>query len=179
MSTPQDPKNPKQRFERRRGLGLDRKVFDDALYVIDAISRNLPISTTLRELQLVVERLTFSKLYERQPQNDPATIAELDLFFRDEVSDGMLQFVRWIASRNLLGFIAGDQGKVFLDQCLAKYRRVQEIQVTTAIPLTKADRAAITERLRPIHPVPARILFNTSQTMIAGLVVDTGSSIVD
>ena len=158
---------------------LEGASLDEALRQIDAISSNVPIATTLRELQLVVERLSFSRLHERDPQNDPATLAEIDLFFRDEVSDGMVKFIRWTAGRHLLGALSDEQGRVFLDGCLSKYRKVKEVQVVTAIDLTDEHREAIIRRLRAVHPDPARILFSSSPSIIAGFVMNSGNSVVD
>lgn len=151
----------------------------EALDMIDSISGNMPISTTLTEVQLAVERLSFADFATLSSGSD-SVHAEIDLMFRDEISSGMVGFLHWMAGNDSLSLLVGEQGRIFLDRCISKYSNVDEVQVVTAIPLESDHRERLVSQLRAVYPEPARILFSTSPLVYAGfLIADQGRTVVD
>jgi F0F1-type ATP synthase delta subunit len=161
------------------GINPDAAFIAEALQFIETISRNVSMEITLTELQLVVERMSFSGLAERQPQDDVATMAEIDLYFRDELREPMVSFLHWMASRNMLGVLSGRAGLVFLDHCIKKYAKVSEVVITTAVSLDADYEQHLADRLRAVHPLPARILFAVQPNLVAGLTIDVGHLRID
>jgi len=156
-------------------ISLGDAELEAALRQISLISQDVPIAKTMTELQLVIERLTFSGMTEDQSADEASVRADIDLYFRDEVSEGMVSFVHWMARRGWLANLSGDAGMAFLNHCTTAYRSIEEVRFTTAVDLHGEHKAELVQKLRRIYPEPARILFTTSSLIGAGFTISVGN----
>lgn len=147
--------------------------------MLDDLTRDIPISTVLDELQLVVERVSFSGIYELKNQSSQAVFTELDLYFEEEVSLGMMQFIRWFASKARLRSLANEDGRSLLEYCVIEYRKIQEIRFVSAIQFTEEEKLHTMSKLRTQFPEPARIIFDTAPSLMAGFRIEAGDEVVD
>lgn len=153
-----------------------------AQIIIEQLDREtalLTISQLLAELQVVVERLTFSGLHLRKKQQDSIPIAEIDLLFEGEVSDGMLSFIHWLSDRNILGVIADRTGTLFLDYSIRRYKQMTEVRFISPVQLSNETLAYTTERLRSLYPAPARIIYEIKPSINAGFIILDGEKTID
>lgn len=159
--------------------GSECPKLSDLFDMLQSLTNEISLHTVLDELQLVVERITFSGIAERQRQASQEVFTDLDLYFEEEVTPEMMQFIRWCASKSELRALSDDAGRSFLEYCIIEYRKIQEIRFVTAVHCGKIVRTKLIDRLRTQFPEPARIVFDVSHSLIAGFVIESGDEIYD
>lgn len=144
---------------------------------LDMTTSDIPIEQMLTELQVVVERFSF---YEMTHESDaPIDIDMVQTLLGDDVSSGVFSFVEWAADHNILRLFTGNNGQLFLSYCTRHYKTVPEVVIATPITLDTAKRRELTERLRLVHPLPARLIFKTSPSLLVGCTITNGDSTRD
>lgn len=133
----------------------------------------------LSELQTVVERVSFSGISDQQAEDPQGLVAAVEALFRGEVSDEMLDFVKWMAEKRALYILSDQKGKDFIDLCARLYKDVQELKFVTAVPLNAGARQWVIDKLRVRYPAPARINFEVSPDLIAGFKIYDKAQTVD
>ncbi len=146
---------------------------------LDEATKDLPVDQLISELQLVVERISFSQLESKKSRGTPVTIAEINLLLDGEISAEVLGFVQWMSAQNMLSMISDSNGLLFLDYCIKKYKKIIQIKFTTAISLDDTTKETIKARLLPTYPVGTRMIFNTSPSIVAGFILDDGQVSAD
>lgn len=152
---------------------------DQILNQLDSATASLPVNQLLAELQVVIERLGFTSLHNSKQQHSTETLAELDLLFEGEVSDGMLSFVHWLAESDMLRLLVDDTGRIFLNHCIKRYSQITEIKFITPVQLSTTTKQYTSERLRSLYPPPARIIYEVMPSLSAGFVIQDGTRTVD
>jgi F0F1-type ATP synthase delta subunit len=140
---------------------------------------DLPVAQLLSELQVVIERLSFSGLVYREDSHDAAFMSELDLLFEGEISSAMMDFLHWLASRHILVILTGRTGHLFLNHCNKIYSGVKEIKFITSIDLSAQYRNSVMSKLRTLYPLPARIVCESNPSLKAGFIIQDNSKTVD
>ena len=140
---------------------------------------NLPVAQLLSELQVVVERLSFSGLVYREDSRGVLFMGELDSLFDGEISNSMLDFLHWLSSTRILGILTGRTGHLFLGYCNKIYGNVKEIKFITSIELSPQYQSQIVLKLRTLYPLPARIVCEVSPSLKAGFIIKDNSKIID
>ena len=144
---------------------------------LDESTVSIPTETTLSELQVCIERLTFHMTANPNEQTiSQDTLVEL---LQTDVSKQTRSFVEWAIKHDYTKLFIGKVGRVFLSYCTDYYRNFPEITVQTPLPLSETFAHALVEKLRTIHPYPARIIFLTERSLIAGCIITTPTSIYD
>jgi len=163
-------------------MNIDPKPNDQIARVInqlDLATSTLSVSQVLAELQVVIERLSFSGIYKNLKPGEKVQIADVDLLFEDEISDSMLVFIRWLADNNILSVVIDRTGLLFLDFCIKRYKQVAEVRFLTPIKLTSEMQQYVIQRLRQIYPAPARIIFEVLPALTAGFIIKDGTKTID
>lgn len=163
-------------------MSTDPKPNDQIARVInqlDLTTSTLSVSQVLAELQVVIERLSFSGIYKNLKPGEKVQIADINLLFEDEISDSMLAFVGWLVENNILSVVIDRTGLLFLDFCIKRYKQVTEVRFLTPIKLTGEMQQYVIQRLRNIYPSPARIIFEVLPALVAGFVIKDGARTVD
>jgi F0F1-type ATP synthase delta subunit len=146
---------------------------------LSSFTIDLPVAQLLSELQVIIERLSFSGLVYRDDDDDAALLSELDLLFEGEISKDIMDFLHWLASKRILAILAGKMGHSFLNHCNKVYSGVKEIKFITSIDLSSQYRNAIMLKLRTLYPLPARIVCDVNPLLKAGFVIQDNSKTVD
>lgn len=146
---------------------------------LDELTARLPIAQLLSELQVAVERLSFAGIANKRPQTIPAFTAELDELFDQDISRELMQFIYWLASRNTVSILADKTGELFINYCIQHYREIPEVRFATAVALPEEALRDIGARLRDLYPLPARIIFEVTPSVVAGFVIKERGSEVD
>lgn len=147
----------------------------EIISVLNSCTINLSVEQTLLELQISVERLTFGS----ESIGTDMTINDIDGLIAGDVSSDMIAFLRWLHHKRVLRIMMGANGRRFLAYCSEYYRKVQQVEVMTAIPLRDEFRIKILVHLRMKYPEPTRIVFSASPSLMAGCIVDDGNKRVD
>jgi len=151
----------------------------EAIEQLEMRSTEMPIASTLAELQIVIERLSFTDIVNKTEQNKAVDPIKLKLLLQDEISNSMMDFVLWVSEHRLLRMLSGDTGRHFLSYCITTYRSVTEVECVTPIKITGDYKASLVKRLRVIYPQPSRIIFKQSSMIIAGFILISGRTVVD
>lgn len=149
------------------------------LTMLDRFTATLPVSQLLGELQVAVERISFSKLHTRPAHQGKVTLAEINLLFEDQISEEVLSFVRWLAEKRALAQLADETGILFIDECSKLYRATKEVRFITPIVLSDKLQTSIRQQLVRNYTVPVRVVFEVSPNVMAGFVLQDGTHKVD
>jgi F0F1-type ATP synthase delta subunit len=156
------------------------KNVSDIVQELDRATLSLPVDQLLSELQIVVERISFSQVQNRQSgQNNDISIAQINMLFQDEISTEMLGYVQWLREHNLLTAVADNNGLVFLNYCIKKYKQLTQVRFITAIPISDTLKAHIRKSLFHLYPSGARLIFETNASLVAGFVIEDGINTVN
>lgn len=153
------------------------KDINNIVEELDRAMAQLPVDQLLSELQVVVERINFSKLQDNQ-ENDIST-TEIEALFQDEISAEMLAYVRWLHKNKLLLTLAGNNGILFLNFCIQKYKQITQVRFVTAIAISEDVKEYVRRALSQIYPPSARFIFEINPSLIAGFVIDDSTSYID
>lgn len=146
-------------------------LISQAIAQLDEFTQNVPIETMLKELHLVIERLTFHQnTTKKETQLDRQDIESL---LGSDVSRSMFDFMVWCTENKLLKLFVGYGGQVFLSYCAKHYRYVGEVVFTTSVELSDTFRFTVSEQLRQMYPFPARLIFKVQPSLVAGFVLTT------
>lgn len=152
-------------------------VIREALSQLDEFTQNMPIDEMVKELHLIIERLTFhSNTTKRQKELTPQ---DMEALLSSDVSPRMFDFMVWSADKKILKLFVGDAGQVFLSYCAKHYRHIGEVVVTTPVVLSDVFTFTASEQLRQIHPFPTRLIFRTEPSLVAGVVIKTPEELHD
>lgn len=146
----------------------------------DRVTAQLPVDQMLTELQIVVERLSFSQVQSRQNGNDaPVSIAQINMLFQDEISTEMLGYVQWVRDHNMLILLTDRNGLLFLNYCIKKYKEMTQVRFVTAIPISDTLRLHIKNAMLRLYPSGARLIFETRPSLVAGFLIEDGTNTVN
>lgn len=147
---------------------------------LDITTAHLSVDQLLSELQIVVERMSFSGLNESQQWEDPNLLtAQIGILFEGEISTEMLDYIQWLREKSLLGIVMGSNGILFLNYCIKKYKNLPQIKFITPLPASLSLREYIRQRILPAYPAGARLVFVTKPSLVAGFVIDDGVRSID
>jgi F0F1-type ATP synthase delta subunit len=150
-------------------------VANQVMKQLDEFTLHLPIDQIMGELQVIIERLSFSELHQVLPgSRDQDKLSEIELLLKDDISPEVLGFVKWMAQQNLMRLLGGKGGRLFLSYCSVHYRKVQQVRFVTAVDIGEAARHSIVNKLRVIYPEPTRIIFEVETSLLAGCLIDDG-----
>lgn len=142
----------------------------EIMSVLNACTINLSIEQTMQELQLAVERLTFGS----ESMGHEMSMDDIDSLLSADISHDTMTFLAWLHRRNVLQLMIGERGRLMLSYCARYYRSVREVRCSTPIPLRESFRITLLSQLRVAYPEPARIVFETVPSLLAGCVIDDG-----
>jgi F0F1-type ATP synthase delta subunit len=148
-----------------------KKFLDMILKELDALTVASRTETTLNELQVCIERITFH--LTAHPQDTTISPDILVQLLQTDVSKEMQQFIEWAVSHGFVKLFIGNVGRAFLSYCSRYYRGMPEIIVQTPVPISESFSTILTQELRAAHPYPARIIFQTERSLIVGCVITT------
>jgi len=146
---------------------------------LDHMTCHLPIKQLLSEIQIIIERLSFSEICERYKNDQVAQKNEVDMLFEGEVSDAMLDFVHWLIEKNGLGVLSDKAGRMFLGYCIRSYKDAPEVKLITAVQLDNEFAKTLINKLRILYPAPTRIVYYIAPNLVAGIVIKDGSKTID
>lgn len=152
-------------------------VIREALSQLDEFTQNMPVDEMVKELHLIIERLTFHSNTSRRQRELGAQ--DIEALLGSDVSRSMFDFMVWSADHKLLKLFQGDAGQVFLSYCAKHYRHIGEVTVTTPVSLSDVFTFTISEQLRQVHPFPTRLIFRTEPSLVAGVVIKTSDDLHD
>lgn len=146
----------------------------------DRITAQLPIDQMLTELQIVVERLSFSQIQTTQNSTDSnVSIAHINMLFQDEISTEMLEYVQWVREHNMLSALTDKNGLLFLNYSIKKYKQMTQVRFITAIPISNGLKIDVKNAMLRLYPSGARLIFETRPSLVAGFVIEDGSNTVN
>ncbi len=146
---------------------------------LDLMTCHLPIKQLLSEIQIVIERLSFSEINVRYKNDQTAQKNEVDILFEGEVSDAMLDFVHWLIEKNGLGVLSDRVGRLFLEYCIKAYKDAPEVKLITAVELDDEFAKKLINKIRILYPAPTRIVYYIAPNLVAGIVIKDGSKTID
>lgn len=147
---------------------------------LDLATERIPVDQLIAELQIVIERISFSRIHESTNEDSKSYVTDqIDLLFRGEVSPGVLAFVQWMASQGFLAVLAGDTGLAFLGHCVRKYTNLTQVRFITAVVINESLKEYISQTITKRYPRNSRLVFETNAGIIAGFVIDDGTKVVD
>lgn len=147
---------------------------------LDKATAQLPVDQLLTELQIVVERISFSQLQHKQNRQDSeVSIAQINMLFQDEISEEMLAYVQWLREHKLLLVLADQNGLLLLNYCVKKYKQVTQVRFISAVPIGDELKAHVRASLPKLYPSGSRLVFESNPSLIAGFVIEDGSRTVD
>lgn len=145
---------------------------------LEEYTHTLPVGQLLSELQLVIERVTFSGIAASRESHE-TIMAEIEVLFSEDVSSGVLKFILWLQQKKLLSLLSGNNGSLFLNFCIKRYRNKQQVVFTTAVAISFDLQEYIYAALRSVKTADARIAFKVDPHLIAGFTIDDGGGLVD
>ena len=151
---------------------------DVVIEMLEQLTAHMSAAQLLAELQLAVERLAFSQLHVRKLEGDEL-LAELDILFVGELSEGILKFIRWLAEQGKINVLYGRPGVLFLDHCIKVYDQITEVHFVTAVELHASTMRSVTARLGMIYTEPHRVVYDVMPSLVAGFVIQDGSKVID
>lgn len=163
-------------------MNTDPKVKDllrQIFVKLDVSTAVLSVDQLISELQVVVERMSFSGLHKTFKKGDAAALAEIDLMFEGEISMPILSFVYWLADNDGLSVLADKTGHFFLDTCIKRYKSITEIRFATAIELTDETKQSIVHDLYKVYQEPSRVIFEVIPSIVAGFIIRDGAKVID
>jgi len=147
---------------------------------LDRATAQLPVDQLLTELQIVVERISFSQLQNKQQRQDAQiSIAQINMLFQDEISEEMLGYVQWLRENNLLRVLADNNGLLFLNYCVKKYKMMTQVRFISAIPISESLKTHVRSLIPRLYPSGARLIFEINYSLVAGFVIEDGSRTID
>ena len=147
---------------------------------LDRATAQLPVDQLLTELQIVVERISFSQLQNKQQRQDSqVSIAQLNMLFQDEISEEMLGYVQWLREHNLLLVLADKNGLLLLNYCVKKYKQITQVRFISAITIGDSLKEHVRSLVPKLYPSGARLIFETNPSLVAGFVIEDGSRTID
>ncbi len=146
---------------------------------LQSATTGLPIAQLLAELQIAVERLSFSDVFTPNTRSAADLSADIKLLFEGEISDDLLSFVQWLAENNLLGVLAGRTGRLFLNYCMSAFEKITEVKFITPIHLSSEMQIKTTQSLRNLYPAPARIVYRVMPSITAGFILQDDTQTID
>lgn len=152
---------------------------NDIMKRLDEATVQLSVTQLLGEVQVAIERITFSGIANKTPQASTEYVAVLDELLEGDISSDLLEFIHWLASKNAISMLSDKTGVMFMNHCTKYYREVPEVRFITAVAIPAHNRNNITERLRILYPSPARIIYEVSPSIVAGFVIKERSDQVD
>jgi F0F1-type ATP synthase delta subunit len=156
------------------------KNVQEIVQELDRITAALPVDQLLSELQIVVERVSFSQLQNRQSgQNNDISIAQINMLFQDEISTEMLSYVQWLREHKLLLAVSDNNGLLFLNYCIKKYKQLTQVRFITAVPISEALKAHVRRAMLRLYPSGARLIFETNSSLVAGFVIEDGTNTIN
>jgi F0F1-type ATP synthase delta subunit len=156
------------------------KNVSDIVQELDRATAQLPVDQLLSELQIVIERISFSQVQNRQSgQNNDISIAQINMLFQDEISTEMLGYVQWLREHRLLLAVSDNNGLLFLNYCIKKYKQLTQVRFVTAIPISETLKSHVRSRVTRLYPSGARLIFETNSSLIAGFVIEDGTNTVN
>lgn len=157
----------------------DASPINELLAQFEQDTAHLPVAQIISELQIAIERISFTGLHNSNQQALPELDAEIDQLLQGEVSDTILAYIHWLASRGALGVFADQTGRMFLSYCIKLYKDSVEIKFITPIELSSSFREVIAAKLGRMYPPPARVVYEVMPSLVAGFVIQTGTATVD
>lgn len=136
--------------------------FADALVLIDA---------QLTENPAYVQLLTSPNI----PQKE--RLALLDSAFGDALPAYVMSFLKLLCESGYIRAFA--QAKAEFDTRVAEDRRILEATVTSVVPLTDAQKQALTEKLERQYGHTVQATYRLDETLLGGVVVQIGDTILD
>ena len=147
----------------------------EIMSVLNSCTIDLSIEQTLQELQISVERLTFGS----ESIGFDMSVSDMEGLLNGDVSPQTMTFLKWLHHRKILRIMIASNGRHMLTYCNEYYRKVQQVRISTAIPLRESFRIKLLTQLRLNYPEPARIVFETAPSLIAGCIIDDGKKRMD
>jgi len=153
-----------------QGISNDTKwsIGREILSVLNSCTINLSKEQTLQELHLAVERLPLGS----ESIGPNLSVNDIENLLNGDVSADFMSFLQWLHHRKIIGLMVGNNGRLMLSFCSEYYRSVQQLQITTPISLSESFRIRLLEQLRVKYPEPARIVFETAPSLVAGCIID-------
>lgn len=149
------------------------------LQEFDTRTMTLSVDQLLAELQIAVERVSFSTSSGKPLVYSSASIAQIDMLFDGEISDEMLGYVQWLFQNQFLNVLVGDTGLLFLNECIKRYRNLVQVRIITAVPLQDSLKNHMREQLSGQYPKGSRFVFEVNSTVVAGFIIDDGTRRID
>lgn len=147
---------------------------------LDEITVDLSVERILSELQVVIQRASFSHLSDPANRRDTNVVeAQIGVLFEGEISSEMLSYVKWLNENGMLDVVFGDSGIIFLNFFIKKYRNLTQVKFITPIVISENLRGYVRKLLLPYYPKGARIIFITKPSLVAGFVIDDGALYID
>jgi len=156
-----------------------RKDIQQMLDELNRATERLPVDQFLSELQLIIERISFSQLHLNRQQQVSVTIAQIDMLFQGEISTEMLGFVQWLREANLLHVIADKPGLLFLNYCIKKYKGMTQVRFVSAVSLDTTLRDYVWQSILKLYPANTRLIFEVNPSLVAGFIIEDGAKTVD
>lgn len=156
------------------------KDIGEVLNQLDRATAQIPVDQLITELQIVVERISFSRPGQRQQgQSNEISIAQINMLLQDEVSPEMLSYVQWMRENRLLLTLADTNGLLFLNHCIKKYKQLTQVRFITPVPISEGLKAHVTQSLVTAYPSGTRLIFETNSSLLAGFVIDDGTNTIN
>ncbi len=146
---------------------------------LDQMTCHLPIKQLLSEIQVVIERLSFSEICERYKNDQVGQKNEVDMLFEGEISDAMIDFLHWLIEKNGLKILSDRVGRLFLEYCIKAYKDAPEVKLITAVQLNDEFAKKLINKIRILYPAPTRIVYYIAPNLVAGIVIKDGSKTID
>lgn len=129
-----------------------------------------PKKQIVDDLQMIVERLTFSGLTSSEESSDVLESEAEQLFVRD-LPRPMVVYVKWLIRKGFIGYISDDEGYKFVSYVSTALEKYHEVEFLTAVRLPRSSQVEISEKLKGVHGAQSRIVFMTVPSLVAGFVV--------
>ena len=75
---------------------------NDTMKRLDEATVQLSVTQLLGEIQVAIERITFSGIANKTPQASTEYVAVLDELLEGDISSDLLEFIHWLASKNAI-----------------------------------------------------------------------------
>lgn len=159
---------------------LVSKTYGDALFKL-AIEENI-LDTTASEAQAVLDAFAendeLSKLLNHPKVTREEKIKVIENIFKGNYSDTIVGFLVIIVQKGRYNDISSIF-EYFLEQVM-EYKNIGTAKVTSAVPLSKEEKAEVEKRLLEVTKyVEFNMDYTVDPALIGGLVIRIGDRVVD
>lgn len=147
------------------------------------LSKRLPFTSVgevLSDLQLVVERISFSSIATNTKNQDAEYLkTKVSQLLDVDVPKQVIAFCNLLIDKKILILLDGERGRYFISHCSKRLKSIPQVDIFVPCKIHLATKHSLAEKIQKMYSHEVRVVFNTSPSVVAGFVIRDGSKTID